>query len=501
MSTHILAIDQGTSGTKAIIFDEKARILANGQTDLDSIYPQPGFVEQDAEGIYNNVLSAVRKCISLYQRSVRIELDDIKVCGISNQRETFVLWDKKGTPLYNAIVWQCKRSVDICNKIKGTKLEDEIVERTGLIVDPYFSGTKVKWLYDNNEDVRKAIDKGNVYGGTVDTWLLYKLTNGKSYYTDHTNASRTLFFNIHKMQWDSVLLRKLGLRDLNLPEVQPSAFNFGKSTFEGIFEKPIQITAMIGDSHAAAFGETCFESGDAKVTLGTGSSILMNTGDKRVESKNGMVTTLCWSLPDRTDFALEGIIVTAGATLKWMRDQLGLFIHPMETEKMAMSVSDNGGVYLVPAFSGLGAPHWKMQSKAMILGLTFNSDKNHIVRAALESIPYQIKDVITAMESDAKVKLKELYANGGITSNKFVMQFIADLLKVNVRNLGLADVSALGAFYIAGLQAGIFKDLEALKEISHQQRRYIPGDRRVLAQDYYKGWLDAIQLVKQSKSF
>jgi len=496
MSNYILAIDQDTGGTKAIVFDENARIIARGVSKLQSQYPQPGFVEQDPEAIYQSVLNAVRKCIDIFQRTVSIELDKIKVCGISNQRETILLWDKSGLPLYNAIVRECKRSVDICNTIKGAKLEEEIIARTGLVVDPYFSGTKIKWLYENVESVRAAIDKGDAFCGTVDAWLLYKLTNGKSYFTDYTNASRTLFFNIKKLQWDNVLLRKFGLKSLNLPEVKPSAFDFGGATFEGLFSKPVKIMAMIGDSHAAAFGERCYEAGDAKITLGAGSSILMNTGDKRVQSENGLVTTICWSLPDRIDYALEGVIVTAGAAIQWLRDQLGIITHAMESEKMAASIPDNGGVYFVPALSGLGAPHWKMDGKAIISGLTFASDKNYIVRAALESIPYQIKDVITVMEEDSQIKLKELNADGGVASNNFVMQFIADLLKTNVRNVGIADVSALGAAYMAGLQSGLFKDLEALKEINHPQRRYIPGDKRVLVQEYYKGWQEAVKMIK-----
>ncbi|MBN1478636.1 glycerol kinase GlpK [candidate division KSB1 bacterium] len=494
-SKHILAIDQGTSGTKAIIFDENAKIIAKGFTELDSIYPRPGFVEQDPEKIYENMISAVHKCVNTFQHNVRFELDSIQICGISNQRETFILWEKSGEPLHNAVVWQCKRSVDICGRIKQTKLADEITARTGLVVDPYFSGTKIKWLYDNIEGVRAAIDNGAAYFGTVDTWLLYKLTGGRSFYTDYTNASRTLLFNINRLQWDSVLLRRLGLKNLHVPEVKPSAFDFGETTFEETFPRPVKITGIIGDSHAAAFGESCFERGDAKVTLGTGSSILMNTGHKRVESKNGLVSTICWSLPDRIDYALEGIIVTAGATIKWMRDKLGLFSHVMESEAMATSVSDNGGVYFVPAFSGLGAPHWKMNSKAMISGITFASDINHIVRAALESIPYQIKDIITTMEADSKIKLKELNADGGITSNNFVMQFIADLLQTNVRNIGIEDVSALGAAYIAGLQSGIFASLQQLKEIVFPQRRFVPGDKQKIAQEYYKGWQNAVNIL------
>jgi glycerol kinase len=488
MSKYILTIDQGTSGTKTIIFDNQAQIVSRGSTELKSIYPTVGFVEQDPEEIYQNVLKSVKKCVEQFRHNISDDLTLIKTCAISNQRETFVLWDKKGNPLYNAVVWQCKRSVDICNRLKKTGIEEEIISRTGLKIDPYFSGTKVMWLNENNKKIQNSVNYGKAFGGTIDTWLLFKLTNGSSYYTDYTNASRTLFFNINELNWDSYLLNKFVLQNLNLPEPHPSAFSFGSTTFEDIFSHPIEIAGMIGDSHAAAFGEGCFEPGNAKVTLGTGSSILMNTGDKKVVSKNGMVSTICWSLPDRTDFALEGIIVSAGATIKWLRDQLGFFSQARDTEAMAASLPDNNGVYLIPAFSGLGAPHWKMNAKAEILGLTFAADKRHIVRAALESIPFQIKDVITAMEIDAGIKLNELKSDGGITANKFVMQFMSDLLNTPVINIGIPDVSALGAAFIAGLHVGMFKDLDELRELSLTQKTFVPGDQKIEVQKYYKSW-------------
>lgn len=492
-SEFILAVDQGTSGTKAVVFDVDGRIVAKATAPLTSRFPHPGFVEQDPVGIYDSVLAAVKACLKEFEDATSTDLSAITACGISNQRETFVLWDDSGEPLCNAVVWQCKRSVGICDRLKGTELESEIQQRTGLIVDPYFSGTKLLWLCENDPAVAKAIRAGKARFGTVDTWLLYKLTAGRSYLTDHTNASRTLLFNIDRLEWDTDLLQEFGLAGLRLPQVHTSSFDYGVTDFEGILPRAIPICAMIGDSHAAAFGESCFSPGTAKATLGTGCSILLNTGSKRVASKAGMVATICWSTADRVDYALEGIIVTCGATIKWLRDSVGLFAESRETERMAQSVEDNGGVYLIPAFSGLGAPHWKMDLKAAILGLTFGCTGNHIVRAALESIPYQIKDVIVAMEEDSGVRLQELKVDGGITANEFVMRFLADLLKTNVVNIGVQDVSALGAAYLAGLQRGLFKDIRQIEQIRRAERKYAPGPDAEKAQSLYEGWKRAVQ--------
>jgi len=450
-------------------------------------------VEQDPLEIYQNVLTSVKDCLNQYREAVSHDLTKVKTCGISNQRETFLLWDHSGQPLSNAVVWQCKRSVEICSRLKKSGLEKEVKNRTGLIIDPYFSGTKIIWLYENDHRVRNVIDSGEVYFGTIDAWLLFKLTKGQNYFTDYTNASRTLLFNINDLQWDKYLLDKFNLQNLNLPQARPSSYSYGRSDFEGLFPDKINISAMIGDSHAAAFGEGCFSSGTAKATMGTGSSILLNTGSKRIKSEKGMVTTICWSTSDRIDYALEGIIVTCGATVNWLRDQLGLFADSHQTQEMALSVQDNNGVYFVPAFSGLGAPHWKMDAKAAILGLTLGCDKNHIVRAALESIPYQIKDVITAMEQGSGIKLKELKVDGGITANQFIMQFLADLLKTNVVNIGLEEVSALGAAYLAGLQQGIFHDIGQLKNLNLGGKRFSPNPDTDMVRTFYEGWKKAVQ--------
>jgi len=489
---YILAIDQGTSSTKTIVFDDEGNVIAKATEPLKTFYTDGGFVEQDPEEIYINVLASVKNCLTEFKTGGG-DLTDIKTCGISNQRETFVVWDEHGKPLHNAVVWQCKRSIGVCEQLTERGLADEISSKTGLIIDPYFSGTKLIWLYENEPSVKEAIDAGKAYFGTVDTWLLYKLTNGAQYLTDHTNASRTLFFNLHTLSWDKELLQKFGLANINLPQIRPSSSNFGSSDLGGLLPHPITIGAMIGDSHAAAFGESCFDPGTAKATLGTGCSILMNIGDKPKTSGNGMITTICWSLEGRVNYALEGVIVSCGATIEWLKNELGLFGDSKQTEVMANSVADNNGVYIVPAFSGLGAPYWDMSRKAEIKGLTFRSNKNHIVRAALESIPYQVKDVITAMEQDTGIKLQQLMVNGGITSNRFVLQLMADLLDRELINRGIADVSALGAACLAGLQCGIFNSLDHLRQLPGKPVSFLPDPQNTRVSAWYKGWQEAVR--------
>jgi glycerol kinase len=366
-------------------------------------------------------------------------------------------------------------------------LAELISQKTGLVIDPYFSATKLIWLLQNNDVVRTAVQNGNAFFGTIDTWLLYKFTNGKEYATDYTNASRTLLFNLHTLSWDEELINIFGVKGVNLPVIKASAALFGETVLDNLFSRPVPVTALIGDSHAAAFGEGCFETGTAKATLGTGCSILMNIGNKPVQSKNGMITTICWSTEQRIDYALEGVIVTCGATIEWLKNELNLFENSEQTGAMAEAVADNGGVYLVPAFSGLGSPHWQMNRKASITGMSFGTTKNHIVRAALESIPFQIKDVITAMEKDAEVQLQQLNTDGGMTSNKWLMSFIADLLNKQVKSVGMPDVSALGAAYLAGIKSGLYKNLAQLKGMNANNRIYQPtaGNNR---QSWYLEW-------------
>lgn len=489
---YILAIDQGTSSTKSLVFDDAGIAIAKGSEPLHTTYLDNGFVEQDAEEIYQNVLTSVKKCLQQFTEK-GFDTNDITAIGISNQRETFVIWDKNGRPLHPAIVWQCKRSVQVCEDLKQKGLSETVNAKSGLVIDPYFSATKLIWLNQNNLAIQTAIFDGEAFFGTIDTWLLYKFTNGKEYATDYTNASRTLFFNLHTLEWDEELIEQFGLSELNLPELKASSSLFGETTLNDLLPKPVPVTALIGDSHAAAFGEGCFEAGTAKATLGTGCSILMNIGSKPIRSNNGMVTTICWSTEGRIDYALEGVIVSCGATIEWLKNELNLFNDSKETEVMANAIADNGGVYLIPAFSGLGSPHWQMERKASLSGLNFGTTRNHIVRAALESIPYQIADVIAAMEKDARLSLKELIADGGITANKFVIQFLADLLSKPVATIGMPDVSALGAAYLAGLQTGIYESLNMLKKLNSDKKEYLPRPDLKKITEGYSGWKKAIQ--------
>ena len=487
---YILAIDQGTSGTKTLILDEGGKVCARAREPLKTNFLPNGFVEQDPDEIFKNVLSSVQKCIKGFVNDGN-DVKNIVGCGISNQRETFVMWDKEGKPLHNAVVWQCKRSINICKTLKRQNLQQKIKEKTGLLIDPYFSATKIIWLYENTAQIKSAVDNGTAYFGTIDTWLLYRLSQEKNYLTDYTNASRTLLFNLSTLTWDEELLNIFGLSKLNLPDCKPSSHLFGKTNFCGLLDRPITISALIGDSHAAAFGEGCYEPGTAKATMGTGCSVLMNIGQKLKYSDNGMVTTICWSTEDKVQYALEGVVVTCGAAIEWLKNEMNLFEDIKQTEDMASSVEDNNGVYLVPAFSGLGAPHWDMNRKASIEGLTFSTNKNHIVRAALESIPYQIKDVIVAMEADTKIELHQLMTDGGISSNKFIVQFLADILAKPVVTIGTVDVSALGAAYLAGLQQKVFKNLDHLSQLKTEKRIVEPsGNDKV--RDWYKGWKNAI---------
>jgi len=483
---YILAIDQGTSGTKTLIVDEQGKLCAKITEPLKTNYLSNGFVEQLPEEIFQSVLSSVSKCLGVFT-SKRHSINNIIACGISNQRETFIVWDSNGEPLHDAVVWQCKRSIQVCERLKKENLQQIIKTKTGLLIDPYFSGTKLIWLYENNQKVREAVNNGNAFFGTIDTWLLYKLTNGENYQTDYTNASRTMFFNLSTLTWDEELLKIFGLSKLNLPQCKPSSHLFGETDFNGLLKKNIPISTMIGDSHAAAFGEGCYMPGSAKATMGTGCSVLMNIGDKLKYSESGMVSTICWSMEGNVQYALEGVIVSCGATIEWLKNEVGIIDDSSETALLARKVNDNNGVYLIPAFSGLGAPYWDMSRKASITGLTFSATKNHIVRAALESIPYQIKDVIDAMEADTKIELNQLMIDGGISSNNFVVQFLADLLKKPVVNIGIADVSALGAAYLAGLQQRIYKDLNHLSRLNAEKKTVMPSANDLI-ETWYNEW-------------
>lgn len=490
---YVIAIDQGTSSTKTIIFNEEGNAVAKGHVDLQTTYFENGFVEQKPEDIYKNVTDSVDSCLADFS-SKGFNISDIISGGISNQRETFILWDKTGNALVPAVVWACKRSINICQKLIDKGQNELIKQKTGLIIDPYFSATKLLWLLENDIILKEKLQSGEVYFGTVDCWLLYKMTDGKSFKTDYTNAHRTLLFNINTLQWDKEILELWGLEKLNLPEVCPSSYSFG--TWNFAFENKnisLEITSLIGDSHAATFGEGCFEAGTAKVTLGTGSSIMMNTGSKPVISNHGMLSTICWSTENRVDFALEGAIVACGSTIEWIKNELNLFKDVAKTEEMAMKVADNAGVYLIPAFSGLGAPHWKMNRRASIEGMTFGTTKNHIVRAALESIPYQIKDVIVAMNQDMGTDLKSISVNGGLTRNNFVIHFLADLLGLPLKKQKNPDVSALGAAYLSGLKSGIYQSIEQLQQLNKSKTEEIlPDFTNETINIGYNGWKEKI---------
>lgn len=489
--SYILSIDQGTSSTKTIIFDAELNVVVRAAEPLNSIYSAGGFVEQSPEEIYKTVIASVGQCIQKFQTE-GYDIEKLYVCGIANQRETLVIWDKDGRPLHNAVVWQCKRSIDICNRMMKEGLGEMIRSKTGLIIDPYFSGTKLIWLYENVANVREAIDAGKAYFGTIDTWLLFKLTKGQAYLTDYTNAARTLFFNLKSLRWDTELLEVFGLSRLNLPEPKPSSCFFGQTNFEGQLEGDINIGSMIGDSHAAAFGEGCFSPGTAKATMGTGCSILMNVGSSTKELEQGMVSTICWSMEGRVDYAAEGVIVSCGAIIEWLKNQLGLFLDSKETEQLAQVVPDNGGVYLIPAFSGLGAPYWQMDRKASIHGLTFDSTKNHVVRAALEAIAYQIKDIVSAMESDTGISIDKLMVNGGLTSNRFLLQQTADLLGKTLAGKGTLDITAQGAAMLAGLQARLYHDISHLQSLTRTQSEVAPNQNNKSIQESYIQWRSAI---------
>lgn len=486
-STLILAIDQGTSCTKALLLGLNGEVVAKGAVPVGVSYTQH-LVEQSPTELYQSVLGAVRLCLDGAMRA-GIPNSAIKAVGITNQRETFVLWDSRGEPLYPAVSWQCKRSSAICDDLGG--YETFIKDRTGLIVDPYFSSTKVKWLMEHVPGIASAISNGEVYFGTIDTWLLYCLTKGRQYLTDHTNASRTMLFNIHRMEWDSDLIALLGLEGLQLPAACPSVFDYGATDFEGLLDRPIPITAMIGDSQAATVGSDCLQKGQAKATLGTGCSVMMTVGEQLTERSVQTVDAICYSTPDRVVYATEGIIVSCGATVEWLMNQLGLFSNVADSEMLARQAPPDHGVYLLPAFSGMGTPYWRKNSRAVIANLSFASDRNCVVRAALESVGFQVCDVVKAMEQEHGVRLTELTVNGGMASNGFVLQFLSNLLDIPVYSNAVPDASAFGCAFLAATQLGVGSfSLGTVREWRHEVGPD-GGQSQVLSA--YDGWLSCME--------
>ncbi|MFN8575934.1 MAG: glycerol kinase GlpK [Candidatus Sericytochromatia bacterium] len=489
MKKYVLVLDQGTTSSRTIIFDFKGNVVAQANKEFTQIYPQPGWVEHDAEEIFDSQIYTLNRVI----KQANINPEEISSIGITNQRETSVLWDKTtGKPLHNAIVWQCRRSKDICEQLKKDGFDKEIKERTGLVTDAYFSGTKIKWLIDNIPEIKEKIEKQEVMFGTIDTWLLYNLTRGKVHKTDVSNASRTMLYNINNLDWDKVILDKLNIPEHILPKVCSSSEIYGY--LDKVFlDLEIPIAGIAGDQQSALFGQTCFEVGEAKNTYGTGCFMLMNTGEKIVKSDSGLLTSIAWQINGKTSYILEGSVFIAGAVIQWLRDELQIIQNASDSYEMALKVDDNQGVYIVPAFIGLGTPYWDMDARGIITGLTRGTNKNNIVRAALESIAYQVRDVIDCMKNDSKSELKSLKVDGGACVNDFLMQFQSDILRTEVERPKVVETTALGAAYLAGLATGFWKDQEEIKNNKEIDKVFKPILESSKAEEFYKGWQKAIK--------
>jgi len=488
---YIIAIDQSTSSTKALLFDEQCRMVARTNVDHKQYYPQTGWVEHDAEEIYNNMVEAIRMLFSEHSESSEYSL------AITNQRETAVVWNKEtGKPISRAVVWQDTRGAELCRELRSLGLAKRVFDKSGLLIDPNFSATGVKWLLDNIEGAREAANRGELLMGTIDTWLIWKLTGGRVHATDYTNASRTMLFNIHTMQWDDDLLKLFDIPRTMMPEVMPCDAVYGETTCEGVFPHPIPIAGVLGDSHGALVGQMCFQKGSGKVTYGTGSSVMVNIGEEPKTAPQGLVTSVGFSAFGKIYYGYEGNIYSTGATLKWIADQLQLVDHPSEMEALATSVADNGGVYIVPAFSGLGAPWWQSDIKGAVLGLTFATTKAHFLRAALESIAYQIKDLVDVMARTTGGRLSEICADGGPTKNRFLMQFQADMLETPVVCTEVDDASALGAVIMNGFARGLWKSFNEVTDFRKVTQTFQPqsNPQRFAL---YQGWRNAVnQLIK-----
>ncbi|MCX6198315.1 MAG: glycerol kinase GlpK [Bacteroidetes bacterium] len=487
---YVLALDQGTTSSRSIVFDEQGNVVAMAQKEFSQIFPKPGWVEHDPEEIWNSQLYTAKEAI----RRAGIEFGQIASIGITNQRETTIVWDKKtGTPIYNAIVWQDRRTADTCNALKKKKdFEKYVRDNTGLVVDSYFSGTKIKWILDNVKGARKKAEVGELLFGTVDSWLVWKLTDGSLHITDYSNASRTLLFNIKTLKWDQKLLDAMEIPALMLPYVTDSSRIYG-FTHRAIFDVEIPIAGIAGDQQAALFGQTCFNPGMAKNTYGTGCFMLMNTGNKMVKSKHGLITTIAWGMGGKVEYALEGSIFIAGAAVQWLRDGLKVIDAASESEYHATSVASSDGVYVVPALAGLGAPYWNMDARGAVFGLTRGTTKSHLVRATLESITYQTKDVLMAMEQDSGIKLKSLRVDGGACANNFLMQFQSDMLGVPVDRPKITETTALGAAYLAGLAVGYYKKPNIIKQWK-MDNQFKPKLKPTERAAFYDGWKKAVKL-------
>jgi len=494
LKQYILSLDQGTTSSRAIVFDHSGSIIAGSQKEFTQYFPKPGWVEHNPVEIWETQLLTAGEAI----QKAGIKGEQIAAIGITNQRETTVLWEKKtGKPVYNAIVWQCRRTTDICNELKKSGLEDTIRKKTGLLLDPYFSGTKIKWILDNIPEIRKRAEKGEIAFGTVDSWLIYNLTG--RHVTEPSNASRTLLYNINDGNWDSEILKELNIPGAMLPVISASSGYFGKTKRE-LFGAEIPVTGAAGDQQAALFGQTCFKKGDVKITYGTGCFSLMNTGNRPVFSKNNLLTTVAWDLGGGLQYAIEGSIFIAGAVVQWLKDKLQIIDSSPESEKLALSVKDTGGVYFVPAFTGLGAPYWDPDVRGTILGITRGTNRAHIVRAALESIAFQSKDLIDAMEQDVKLKVKEIKTDGGASLNSFLMQFQADILNKSIILPQTAETTALGAACLAGLSTGYWENIDEIKKNWKIRKEYTPDTNDAIRREKIESWNRAVKAAETFKA-
>lgn len=488
----IIAIDQSTSATKAMLFNEQCSLQGRVNIEHRQYYPQTGWVEHDAEEIYSNAIEAIRQLLKGREEQADYSL------AITNQRETVVVWDKTtGKPVYNAIVWQCQRGTTICNELRERGYTELVRRKSGLLIDPYFSASGVKWILDNVEGARNKAEEGNLLMGTIDSWLVWKLTGGQQHLTDYTNASRTMLFNIHTLDWDDELLSLLTIPRSMMPKAIPCDSLFGETTIEGILNQPIQIAGVLGDSHGALTGQMCFEAGMGKATYGTGSSVMVNIGENAIDAPQGLVTSVGFAACGKVHYAFEGNIHCTGATIKWMTDKLRLIESPVAIENLARSVSDNGGVYLVPAFAGLGAPWWNPTAKAIICGMTLATEKGHVCRAALEAIAYQVKDLIDLMTGQAGIKLKELRVDGGPTKNNLLMQFQADMLGACINRSDVEEASALGAVVMNGLARGVWKDFTEVAAMRKTNNPLLPSMSDDIRANLYTGWKEAVKMVNK----
>ncbi len=489
---YILALDQGTTSSRAVIYDEAGNAVKIAQNEFTQIYPQAGWVEHDPMEIWGSERGAASEVLA----ATGIAPEEIAAIGITNQRETTIVWDKAtGKPVYNAIVWQCRRTAGICDELKAAGLESYIRDNTGLVLDAYFSATKVKWILDHVEGVRERAQKGELLFGNVDTWLIWNLTRGKVHVTDYSNASRTMLYNIKKLQWDDYILRKLDIPASMLPDVKPSSAVYGV-TDARVFGAEIPIAGDAGDQHAALFGQACFTPGMVKNTYGTGCFMLMHTGEKPAYSGNGLLTTIAWGIGGKVEYALEGSIFVAGAAIQWLRDSLRVVYDARDSEYFATKVPDSQGVYVVPAFTGLGAPYWDMYARGAILGLTRGTNRNHIIRATLESIAYQTRDVLELMRSECGIDLCELRVDGGACANNFLMQFQADILGVPVERPLIIETTALGAAYLAGLAVGFWKDQETIAGRRKVDRKFHPSMDEDKRHKLYTRWKKAVERAR-----